>query len=30
MIDAYEIFTGKYDTTVTGWFTGKHACRKQV
>jgi len=24
MIDAYEIFTGKYDTTVTSWLTGKH------
>ena len=24
MIDAYKIFTGKYDTTVTSWLTGKH------
>ena len=24
MIDAYPIFTGKYDTTVTSWFSGKH------
>ena len=24
MIDAYKIFTGRYDTTVTTWLTGKH------
>ena len=24
MIDAYTIFTGKCDTTVTCWLTGKH------
>jgi len=24
MIDAYKIFTGRYDTTVTSWLTGKH------
>jgi len=24
-IDAYKIFTGKYDTTVTSWLTSKQA-----
>ena len=24
MIEVYKIFTGKYDLTVTSWFTTKH------
>ena len=25
MIEVYKIFSGKYDTTVTNWLTGRHA-----
>ena len=27
MIEVYKIFSGKYDTTVTNWLTGRHVQR---
>jgi len=30
MIEVNKIFTGKYDTTVTSWFTSKHVEHKYV
>ena len=29
MTDAYKIFMGRYDTTVTSWLTGKHVESKK-
>jgi len=28
MIEVHKIFTGKYDSTVTSWFTTRHVERK--